>query len=60
MSDEKPDKESKTEEASEKKIRDSLDKGQTPFSKETPILGEDDRMDNPQRCQSTCHPRLAD
>lgn len=38
MSGEKPDKESKTEEASEKKIRDSLDKGQTPFSKETPIL----------------------
>lgn len=33
-----PDKESKTEEATEKKIRDSLDKGQTPFSKETPIL----------------------
>jgi hypothetical protein len=32
------DKESKTEEASEKKIRDSIDKGQTPFSKETPIL----------------------
>jgi flagellar biosynthetic protein FlhB len=32
------DKESKTEEASEKKIRDALEKGQTPFSKETPIL----------------------
>jgi len=32
------DKESKTEEATEKKIRDALDKGQTPFSRETPIL----------------------
>jgi flagellar biosynthesis protein FlhB len=32
------DKESKTEEASEKKIRDALEKGQTPFSRETPIL----------------------
>jgi flagellar biosynthesis protein FlhB len=32
------DKDSKTEEPTEKKIRDSLDKGQTPFSKETPIL----------------------
>lgn len=32
------DKDSKTEEASEKKIKDSLDKGKTPFSKETPIL----------------------
>ena len=38
MADDKPDKESKTEEATEKKIRDALDKGQTPFSKETPIL----------------------
>lgn len=38
MADEKPDKESKTEEATEKKIRDALDKGQTPFSRETPIL----------------------
>jgi flagellar biosynthetic protein FlhB len=37
MADEQ-DKDSKTEEASEKKIRDSLEKGQTPFSKETPIL----------------------
>ena len=33
-----PDKDSKTEEATEKKIRDSLEKGQTPFSKETPVL----------------------
>lgn len=32
------DKDSKTEDASEKKIRDSVEKGQTPFSKETPIL----------------------
>jgi flagellar biosynthetic protein FlhB len=37
MADEE-DKESKTEDASEKKIRDALEKGQTPFSKETPIL----------------------
>jgi flagellar biosynthetic protein FlhB len=35
---EEQDKESKTEEASEKKIRDAIDKGNTPFSKETPIL----------------------
>jgi flagellar biosynthetic protein FlhB len=35
---EEQDKESKTEEASEKKIRDSIEKGNTPFSKETPIL----------------------
>ncbi|KFB09206.1 flagellar biosynthesis protein FlhB [Nitratireductor basaltis] len=33
-----PDKESKTEEATEKKIRDSVEKGQLPFSKEAPIL----------------------
>ncbi len=32
------DKESKTEEASEKKIRDTLDKGQQPFAKEAPLL----------------------
>ena len=32
------DKDSKTEEATEKKIRDSIDKGQTPFSKETPLF----------------------
>lgn len=32
------DKESKTEEASEKKIRDSMEKGQTPFSKETTLF----------------------
>lgn len=35
---EKPDKESKTEEATDKKIRDSVDKGQLPFSKEAPAL----------------------
>ncbi len=32
------DKDSKTEEATEKKVRDSVDKGQTPFSKETPLF----------------------
>jgi len=32
------DKESKTEEATEKKIRDSIEKGQLPFSKEAPVL----------------------
>ncbi|WP_048647412.1 flagellar biosynthesis protein FlhB [Nitratireductor soli] len=32
------DKESKTEEATEKKIRDSVDKGQLPFSKEIPVF----------------------
>ena len=32
------DKESKTEEATEKKIRDSVDKGQLPFSKEVPVF----------------------
>lgn len=37
MSD-KPDKESKTEEATEKKIRDSVEKGQLPFSKEAPVF----------------------
>ena len=35
---ESADKDSKTEEATEKKIRDSIDKGQTPFSKETPLF----------------------
>jgi flagellar biosynthesis protein FlhB len=33
-----PDKESKTEEATEKKIRDSVEKGQLPFSKDTPVF----------------------
>ncbi|WEX08296.1 flagellar biosynthesis protein FlhB [Chelativorans sp. AA-79] len=32
------DKESKTEEATEKKVRDSIEKGQLPFSKEAPAL----------------------
>lgn len=32
------DKESKTEEATEQKIRDALEKGNMPFSRETPIL----------------------
>jgi flagellar biosynthetic protein FlhB len=32
------DKESKTEQASEKKIRDAIEKGNIPFSKEAPIL----------------------
>lgn len=32
------DKESKTEEASEKKIRDSIEKGQIPFAREAPVL----------------------
>jgi len=35
---ESADKESKTEEATEKKIRDSIEKGQLPHSKEAPIL----------------------
>ncbi|QKV19656.1 flagellar biosynthesis protein FlhB [Oricola thermophila] len=35
---EEQDKESKTEEASEKKLQDAIEKGNTPFSKETPIL----------------------
>lgn len=35
---EKPDKDSKTEEATEKKIRDALEKGQVPFSKEAPLF----------------------
>lgn len=33
-----PDKESKTEEATEKKIRDTVEKGQLPFSKEAPLF----------------------
>ncbi len=37
MSD-KPDKESKTEEASEKKIRDTIEKGKLPFAKEAPVF----------------------
>ncbi len=37
MADE-PDKESKTEQASEKKVRDAVEKGNLPFSKEAPIL----------------------
>lgn len=36
---EKPDKDSKTEEPTEKKIRDAVDKGQLPFAREVPILG---------------------
>ena len=35
---EAPDKESKTEEATEQKIRDAVEKGNLPFSKEAPIL----------------------
>ncbi|MEX0955150.1 MAG: flagellar biosynthesis protein FlhB [Rhizobiaceae bacterium] len=35
---EKPDKESKTEEASEKKIRDTVEKGKLPFAKEAPVF----------------------
>lgn len=35
---EAPDKESKTEEATEKKIRDTIEKGKVPFSKETPVF----------------------
>lgn len=38
MSDE-PDKDSKTEDASEKKIRDTIEKGQLPFAKELPVVG---------------------
>ncbi|MBW7946187.1 MAG: EscU/YscU/HrcU family type III secretion system export apparatus switch protein, partial [Sphingomonadaceae bacterium] len=36
---EQSDKDSKTEEATEKKIRDSLDKGQVPFAKEISVVG---------------------
>ncbi|WP_420960931.1 flagellar biosynthesis protein FlhB [Brucella sp. IR073] len=35
---EAPDKESKTEEATEQKIRDAVEKGNLPFAKEVPIL----------------------
>ncbi|MBO6718559.1 MAG: flagellar biosynthesis protein FlhB [Rhizobiaceae bacterium] len=35
---EQPDKESKTEEASEKKIRDTIEKGKLPFAREAPIF----------------------
>ncbi len=35
---ESEDKESKTEEASEKKIRDTIEKGQLPFAKEAPVF----------------------
>jgi len=35
---EAPDKESKTEEATEQKVRDAIEKGNLPFSKEAPIL----------------------
>ena len=35
---EAPDKESKTEEATEKKVRDTIEKGKVPFSKETPVF----------------------
>lgn len=38
MADDQEDKSSKTEEPTEKKIRDSIEKGQTPFSKELPVL----------------------
>src|SRR5690606_304243 len=36
---ENEDKDSKTEEATEKKIRDSIEKGQLPFAKEIPVVG---------------------
>lgn len=36
---EQADKESKTEEATEKKVRDSLEKGQIPFAREVPVVG---------------------
>ena len=36
---ESEDKDSKTEEATEKKIRDSIEKGQLPFAKELPVVG---------------------
>lgn len=36
---EQSDKESKTEEATEKKIRDSVEKGQVPFAKEVSVVG---------------------
>src|SRR5690606_41844513 len=36
---ESADKESKTEEATEKKIRDAVEKGQLPFAKDVPLVG---------------------
>ena len=39
MSEDAPDKDSKTEEASEKKTRDAIEKGNIPFSKETAVFG---------------------
>lgn len=36
---ESADKESKTEEATEKKVRDAVEKGQLPFSREVPLVG---------------------
>lgn len=36
---EQADKDSKTEEATEKKIRDAIEKGQLPFAKEVPVFG---------------------
>ena len=36
---EQSDKESKTEEATEKKVRDSIEKGQVPFAKEVSVVG---------------------
>lgn len=38
MADEAPDKDSKTEEPTEKKIRDALEKGNVPMSREAPTL----------------------
>ena len=35
---EQADDDSKTEEATEKRIQDALDKGNVPFSKEAPVL----------------------
>jgi flagellar biosynthesis protein FlhB len=35
---EAPDRDSKTEDATEKKIRDTIEKGQVPFSREVPVL----------------------
>ena len=35
---EQTDKDSKTEEATEKKIRDSIEKGQQPFAREVPVV----------------------
>jgi len=38
MADDSTDKDSKTEEPTEKKVRDAVDKGNVPFSKEVPIF----------------------